>query len=129
MIELSRIQRSVTRSPFLWGGLASAVFYWLVHTGVLSGQFVERYFASHPVEYAATIMFFMGLAALGAKIADMLAQYPRLSDPLLGSASSSGRAGDDARALLKRLQVLSVARQHDYLPRRLRDALDPRLRV
>ena len=124
MIELSRIQRSVTRSPFLWGGLASAVFYWLVHTGVLSGQFVERYFASHPVEYAATIMFFIGLAALGTKIVDMLAQYPQLSEPLLGPVSTSGRAGDNAGALLKRLQVLSAARQHDYLPRRLRDALD-----
>ena len=123
MTGLSSIQRAIARSPFVWGGLASGVFYWLIHTDVLSGEFVSRYFASHSVEYAATVMFFVGMAALGVKIVDMLAQYPRLNQPLLGTVAPSGRAGQDSRALLGLLDKLPLGQQFDYLSRRLRDAL------
>ncbi len=123
MTGLSRIQRAIAGSPFVWGGLAAGVFYWLIHTDVLAGEFIKRYFASHSVEYAATTMFFVGLAALGVKVVDMLAQYPQLGNSLLGTVAPGSRAGEDARALLGLLDNLPPARRTDCLPRRLREAL------
>ncbi len=83
MTKTTNLLRSIGRSPILWGALASAGFYGLVHADVLRGQFVQRYFASHPVEYAATTMFFIGLAVLALKVTETLAQYPTVSKPVL----------------------------------------------
>ena len=73
--------RLVARSPLLWGSLACFGFYGLLSYGVLESKFVERYFASHPVEYAATIMFFVGMAALAIAALETARQYRGLSRP------------------------------------------------
>jgi len=52
---------SLFASPILWGSLFSAVFYGLIHFGVINNSYIRDYFAGHPVEYVTTIMFFMGM--------------------------------------------------------------------
>jgi len=116
--------QAFVKSPILWGILASTGFYGLVRSGVLAGQLVQRYFASHPVEYVATTMFFIGLAALVLKVADVLAQYPGLSESPLGPVRRAEQASHHGDVMLQRLERLPGPRRHDYFVRRLRDALE-----
>ena len=124
MTTLDRLWRALTRSPLLWGGLACCSFYGLVFAGVLESQFVDQYFAGHPVEYAATGMFFVGLAALGIKLLEIGVQWQRLGRRLLEPIPAGGQPVADCRPLAARLERLPSAQQGDYLVRRLRDALE-----
>lgn len=126
--------QAALRSPILWGILASLVFYALVHFDLLTGRFagyslagghlIERYFASHPVEYAATTMFFIGLASLALKLLEMVGQYPRVSEPLLGPVPRGGQKVEESGMLLRRLGQLPEKWNNDYLVRRLREAIE-----
>lgn len=124
MTKAGNLFQATTRSPILWGILASAGFYGLIHSDLLAGEFVQRYFASHPVEYVATTMFFVGLAVLAVKLTEVLAQYGMLSKPLLGPSCRSGRPLEDCDVLLDRLARLPSSRQDDYFVRRLREAVE-----
>jgi len=120
----SNLLANLAKSPILWGGLASAGFYALVRSGVLGGPLIERYFASHPVEYAATTMFFVGLAVLVLKALDIVGQYSSLGESILGATGGTGELLDDCHALLGRLNRLPARRQGDYLVCRLREAIE-----
>lgn len=124
MTKATNLFQASTKSPILWGALASAGFYGLIHAELLAGQFVQRYFASHPVEYVATTMFFVGLAVLARKAMEVAAQYPTLSKPVLGPVSRTGRPVQHCNLLLDRLADLPSNRQNDYFVRRLREALE-----
>jgi biopolymer transport protein ExbB/TolQ len=113
----------VLRSPILWGGLASAAFYGLIHQGVIQHPLIERYFASHPVEYVTAGLFFVGLAMLALRGLDWLSQYPLLGHALLGSPNEERDAVKAAELLLARLDRVPEVHQGDVLVRRLRDVL------
>ncbi|MDR2345950.1 MAG: MotA/TolQ/ExbB proton channel family protein [Planctomycetaceae bacterium] len=51
-------------SPIFWGGFVSFVFYTAIHNNIINHPLIVRYFASHPIEYYTTIMFFAGLTAM-----------------------------------------------------------------
>jgi biopolymer transport protein ExbB/TolQ len=116
--------RALAGSPFLWGSLACCVFYGLLFYEVLQSKFVERYFASHPVEYAATIMFLLGLAALAIKAVETARQSRGLTRPLWRPIPRGGQPVSDCEALAARLRELPAGEQRSYLVRRLRDALE-----
>ncbi len=124
MIHWKHMPRRLAKSPLLWGGVASAVFYGLIHGGVLSGDFIQAYCAGHPVEYAAMIMFFVGGAILILKSLDVQAQYPGLSEPLLGPMPRTAGSVATAEDLLGQLQRQPDQRKDDYLNRRLRGAIE-----
>jgi len=50
------------------------LFYGAIHGGWITHPLVVRYFASHPIEYVITVMFFVGLAILIVKYAAILLQ-------------------------------------------------------
>lgn len=116
--------RALIQSPILWGAIVSVGFYGLVAAGVLKGEYVESYFTGHPVEYAAAVMFFVGLAALAIKTLTINAQCRRLDEPLLGPSGEGGQAVAECRILATRLDRLPPGRQGDTLVNRLRDALE-----
>ena len=109
--------------PLLLGSAASSVFYVLVYRGPLDVPLAHRYFATHPVSFAATGMFFVGLAALGLKLLNVLGQYLSVGTIELGEAPKSGQRVEEAGRLLERLERLSPAARRSYLGRRLYDAL------
>ncbi|MEN6450314.1 MAG: MotA/TolQ/ExbB proton channel family protein [Thermoguttaceae bacterium] len=123
MGKIGQAIQSVTRSPFLWGGLGAAGFYALVHGGPLRVPFVERYFTNHPVEYIETVMFAIGLAALVIKAFDTVAQRAGLRDSLLGSVEPSQEPAEACDGLLARLDRLPGRRQGEYYVCRVRAAL------
>ncbi len=124
MRKSNNLSQAIAKSPILWGALASAGFYSLIQSGLLSGQFVRRYFASHPVEYVATTMFFIGLAALVLKLIDLLQQHPGLGQSPLGPVCTAGDSVEDCRAMFEKLDRLPSGRQNDYFVRRLREAVE-----
>ncbi|NQT14675.1 MAG: MotA/TolQ/ExbB proton channel family protein [Planctomycetes bacterium] len=124
MTKSHRFSHALAKSPMLWGGLACCGFYGLIFSKVLEGEFVTRYFASHPVEYAATAMFFVGMAALVIKVVEIAAQYRGLAQPLLGPIPSGGHPIGECEPLLARVRRLPERRQTGYLVRRLREALE-----
>jgi len=121
--EPSRLSQALVKSPILWGSLACGGFYGLIYSGVVEGQLIRSLFASHPVEYAATTMFFIGLAALAIKAADIANQGRGLAKPLLGPIPPGGQPVVDCEPLAQRLKHLPEAQQDSYRVRRLRDAL------
>ena len=83
MAKPSRSSQSLAKSPILWGALICGGFYGLISLGIVKSELVNWVFASHPVEYVATTMFFIGLAALAIKLADIADQRRGLARPLL----------------------------------------------
>ena len=111
------------RSPILWGGLATVVFYALIRKGLIGGEFVERYFASHPVEYVATTMFLVAMAALAIKLLDLSAQTAALGKFSLDREPDGQHTVEDCEPLLQQLAQAPPRLQDGYLIRRLREAL------
>lgn len=109
--------------PLLLGATGSSLFYMLVFRGPLNVPAMHRYFASHPVSFAATVMFFVGLAALCLKLLDVLGQYVALSSIRLKEPPPAGEKAQDAQRSLDELNALSATARSSYLGRRLRDAL------
>ena len=98
--------QALAKSPIFWGAIVCCGFYGLFFVGVLDNEFVDRYFASHPVEYVATIMFFIGLAALAIKGIDIAAQHQGLAKPLLGPIPLGGQPVIDCEPLAGQLKRL-----------------------
>ena len=117
--------RSFGNSPILWGVLGSAGFYYLVHRGPLNNPFINRYFTHHPVEYAETVLFAIGLAALVLRVIDMAGQYAGLRQSPLGAPlRGTPSVEEQCQLLLGRLAQLPRWRAHEYYVRRLRAALE-----
>ncbi len=124
MTKLVRLIGSVLRSSIMWGSLASVGFYALIHTGTLHGEFFQRYFAAHWTLYAETTLFFIGIAELLLKTFDFSEQRGRVKKSLLEPRGETQLVVADAPALIAKLDTLPYSQQSNYLPRRLREAID-----
>lgn len=124
MSKLNSISLAITRSPILWGTVATLALYAAIHSGALQGEFVHRYFAGHPVMYVEMTIFFLGLAALLIKGGDLLRQLGSLGTITLGSIPPGGQSPAEATALLRQLDELSAEQQRSYLAQRLRAGLE-----
>jgi len=156
--SIQRLIDSVSRSPLVWGSLAGAGFFALVHGDALGSYFFQRYCAGHPVEYVETLLFFVGLAALAIKALDVVAQARGLSRPLLEPIAPHRGSGPPRRTdfqsvpqkgktdwksvlleeshspadcdmLLARLSRVRQVGQDDYLLRRVRNGLESVRRI
>ncbi len=128
MSRIHRLVAAVFRSPILWGAATGTAFFALVHSGTLGREFLPRYCAGHPVNYAETYLFFIGLAVLVLRALDVAAQRQRLPQIHLGPVPPGGQSPQEVPSLVARLERLPRAWQDDYLVRRLRDGLQYVLR-
>lgn len=121
---LNNLSRAISKSPIVWGILGSAAFFGLVYGGPLDTPFIKRYFTAHPVEFAETVMFAIGLSALVLRILDVVQQYATSRNSLLGAAPKAAQPVEQhCRSLLEQLNRLSQHRLEGYYPRRLRTAI------
>ena len=58
---------AIVTSPWLWGAAATFGFYQLLPHLPVWQEIAVRYFCSHPLEYALTGLFFVGLAIIAIK--------------------------------------------------------------
>jgi len=126
--RLNQWAQAVVRSGYLWGALASLGFFVLIHTGTLGGEFFQRYFAGHWINYSETIMFFVALSLLILRSCDLADQRFSLKKKLFTDGAPVGDAADESRYLLEQLAVLPASDKRNYLPRRLREVLEAVLR-
>lgn len=111
-------------APLVWGLAATAVFYVLVHQGVIQHPLVSRYFAGHPVEYVETAMFFVGLTAIVRRSLRLLADLATLEQIQLPPVPAEGQRPGECGELLESLARLPARLRHSCLGRRLREALE-----
>ncbi len=120
MSKLNALSAALLRSPLLWGGALAFLFFTLIHGGVIGDPLVIRYLAGHWVEYVEVTLFCVGLAALGVRGIELVAQRMRLPEgEILGATPEGGEDPSAAGELLAR-----VPGGDGYLPRRLREGLD-----
>ena len=113
------------RSPLVWGGLVSGLYYAAVYSGAIDNPMLLRFTAGHIVEYIVTVAFFVGVAALGVKAVELLAQRSFPEQPLLGAMPEGNQqSAADAAALLARLDEAPAHLRGGYLVHRLREALE-----
>ncbi|NIL96286.1 MAG: hypothetical protein GTO62_03875 [Planctomycetales bacterium] len=112
--------------PVMWGALFTLGFYVMIRKGFIDNPWITRYFASHPVEYIATTMFFVGLAALWLK-SRQLRHEPDEPDELvaavLGDVPAERQPLEDVDQLLERLEQEGDDYRKSHLVRRLHEAL------
>lgn len=121
--KMNRLPLTILRSSLVWGLLLSIGFYAPIETGYWRDEFVLRYFAGHWVEYLETAMFFVGLSGLVLKALDIGRQSAALARTLLPPHADEPQPAGEAERLLAQLDQLPETQHDDYLPRRLREAL------
>ena len=94
MNGLNDLTRTIMKSPIVWGFLACAAFYGLIHGGPLDIPILHRYFTHHPVEYGETMLFSVGMAALVLRILDVASQRAILNRTALKPAADLNQPVD-----------------------------------
>ena len=80
-------------SPLLWGGLLTAGFYRLIPSLPFQRDLAARYFCGHPLEYATTALFFVGMTILAFKAFRLTAERAVLADGSLGDSPPEKSVG------------------------------------
>ena len=110
--------------PICIGTSLGIGFYAILLKGPLEAPLLERYFASHPVAYVATMMFFIGLAALLVRALNLAGQFFWLGKTRLSPIPSGRQPVSEAGQLLSEVQALPAGARHGYLGSRLGQAID-----
>lgn len=110
--------------PILLGLAATSVFFILIYRGPLNLPVMHRYFASHPVTFAETALFFIGLASLGLKVLEVTGQYWFIGRVHLSPPPDGGQSPETASELLAELDQLDASARSSPLVARLRQALE-----
>lgn len=109
--------------PVMLGAAASVGFFMLLK-GPLNTPLMQRYFAGHPINMCTTVLFFIGLAALGMKLLDIVGQYRLIGAVDLPEPPENGGDIEDCGPWLDHLEAMPRGTQSTYLWKRLRDILD-----
>ena len=110
--------------PILFGLAGCSVFYGLIFRGPLANGSMQRYFATHPVAYVATAMFFIGMAALLVKLVDVVGQFRAQGAVRLDAPPDEGQTVEECGDMLDWLAELPDRARESYFGSRLRNALE-----
>ncbi len=111
-------------SPLIWGGVATVAFYEAIPFVPYQRPLFERYFCSHPLEYATATLFFVGLAILVSKAIRLAKERSALALPLLKFQNVDKSSATDAAAQLEtQLDKLSNRWKQTAVVRRLHDVV------
>ncbi|MEM8680668.1 MAG: hypothetical protein AAGF97_15070, partial [Planctomycetota bacterium] len=109
--------------PAIWGGAACAVFYTLVHQQLLQHELIERYFASHPVQYFEMALFCVGLAAVVLRTTAVLADTQAIRELDFAASDANHQSIGDAEAMVRSIAELPRRIQRSLLVGRVAQAL------
>ena len=110
--------------PVLLGLGATTLFFVLIYRGPLNHPVMHRYFASHPVTFCETGLFFIGLAALCLKLLEVGRQYVYLGGVHVSPAPPDGQSVAECDRLMREIDQLPAGPRGTHLARRLRDAFE-----
>lgn len=110
---------ALSQSPILWGGALTIGFYALIPYLPRYQVLAQRYFCSHPIEYATTYLFFVGIAVLAFKAIAVGTERSALAFELFeGIADDSEDVGE---LLKQRIKSLPPRFQETWFITRMRD--------
>jgi biopolymer transport protein ExbB/TolQ len=114
---------SIFRSPLVLGGVLTVLFYETIPWMPVQRELLERYFCSHPLEYATATLFFVGIAVLVIKRAGTSIEKSVVSRDLLSNPPIDENTDALERVSLieTRLGRLPPRLMETYLVRRIRD--------
>jgi len=110
---------SLALSPLLIGGVASIAFYLALPSLPGYDPHLIALFCSHPIAYATTILFWVGLAVLGTRTLHLPHEQAGLQFRF-AEAGSDESAPVTARRLIAELNRLPARVQSSHAARRLR---------
>ena len=116
-------RNAILTSPLLWGGLLTAGFYSLIPVLPIQRDLAQRYFCSHPLEYATATLFFIGMAVLLIKALQLPRERRALAADLLSDPELTQSAGSERRGRLieSRVSEFGQCFNGTCLVRRLQD--------
>jgi len=109
--------------PLLMGMATCFGFYFLIRRGIIESELVNRYFATHPVEYVEAALFFVGLSALLIKLIDILGQLSSLHLIEVAPRPESGQPIHEAAEMVSAIDDLPSYLGKTYLGERTKNAL------
>ncbi len=114
------------RSPVTLGLLAAAVFYRLLDLWPWHRELAVRYFCGHPLEYATTVLFFVGLASLVLKTLRLRRERRALGllDPAESVVLQAGGPVERAERLKSLVEERGEPVRSSLLGRRVLDVCD-----
>jgi biopolymer transport protein ExbB/TolQ len=113
----------ILKLPLVWGGVACLGYYALLSQGVIDSPLLHQYTFRHSIEIIETAVFFIGVAALVMRLAQLVSQFSVFDRQLLEPAPAGGERVEDCDRLLAQLVDLPARLQRTYVVRRLCDAL------
>jgi len=117
--------KAVLKSPLFWGAAATFGFYALIPHLPLYQDLIERYFCSHPLEYATAALFFIGMAIIGVKGMGMFIQKKSLTETRLDwdTIGEIENLHDRIDVFEEQVQSLPTWIEETYLGKRLQDTV------
>ncbi len=109
--------------PVFGGCLLTFGFYSLISFRVIDSELVRRYFTAHSVEYIEVSLFFVGVAALGLKLLQLIGQFGTMSDVRLSEVPEGGQSVSDVDGMLQDLEQFPSYVDNSYLVQRLSNIL------
>lgn len=117
--------KAILKSPLFWGTAATFGFYALIPHLPVYRSLIDRYFCSHPLEYATAALFFIGMAIIGVKGMGMLSQKKSLTETKIDweTIGEIENLDDRIDVFADQVQSLPAWIGETYLGKRLQDAV------
>jgi len=115
----SSVLATISQSPILWGGAFTIGFYVAIPYLPRYQEMAQRYFCSHPLEYATTYLFFVGIAVLVFKAMAVGTEKAALRFELFEKIDEADpQFGEE---LKQRIKSIPAQFQHSWFITRMRD--------
>ncbi|MCH7988318.1 MAG: MotA/TolQ/ExbB proton channel family protein [Planctomycetes bacterium] len=114
---------SIFRSPLVLGGVFTVLFYEMIPWMPVQRELLERYFCSHPLEYATATLFFIGMAVLVLKRASTSIEKSVVTRDLFRNPplDENAEVMEKISLIETRLGLLPPRLMETYFVRRIRD--------
>ncbi len=109
--------------PVLLGGTASSLFYAALERRWFSAPLLERYCTGHPISISETVLFFIGLAALVIKCAELLRQRYLFGQVPLESSTGEEADAQEAQRWIELIDNDTRLAGRSWLAQRVLEAL------
>lgn len=114
---------SIISSPLVVGGFLTFIFYKIIPWLPVQQELVQRYFCSHPLEYATATLFFIGMTLLVMKRMGTTAEKTAITTDLIGNSSITENVDSFEKVSLieKKIELLPMRLRETHIFRRISD--------
>lgn len=115
---------AVLGSPVVWGGGLAVVFYAAIPELPFASDRLQRYFCSHPLEYALVGLFCIGMAILTRRLVDVRKERAALAALSVPSTAEEDDLSQRIATLEQHLEQSPPRLRRTVMHRRFRDCCE-----